>query len=69
MKPEATIQGIATRPTNPKRHSAQKAMIRPITIAEKFIKTVETKDVTKLFTCLESTPKRVAASPPLFYFF
>ena len=68
MKPEATMHGIATSPTNPSLHSARKAITSPPTIAEKFIKTVETNDVTKLLTCLESTPNLVAASPPLFSF-
>ena len=63
------MQGIAIKPTRPKRHSAMKAMTKPPTMAEKFITTVETKEVTKLFTCLESTPNLVAANPPLFSFF
>ena len=69
MNPEVTMQGIAISPTKPSLHSAKKAITNPPTIAEKFIKTVEINEVTKPFTCLESTPKRVAANPPLFYFF
>ena len=37
-------------------------------IDEKFMTKVETSEVTKLLTCLESVPNLLAAAPPLFYF-
>ncbi len=37
-------------------------------IDEKFMTKVETREVTKLLTCLESVPNLLAAAPPLFYF-
>jgi len=66
INPEATMQGMAMRPTKPILHSKINAKIIPIIIEEKFITKVETREVAKLFTCLESTPNRVAAAPPLF---
>ena len=46
-----------------------KAKTIPIMMEERLIVTVDINEVTKLFTCLESTPNRVAADPPRFYFF
>jgi hypothetical protein len=69
MKPEATMQGMAMSPTKPILHSKTKAKIIPVMMVEKFMRTVEMREVSRLFTCLESTPKRVAACPPLFFFF
>lgn len=43
------------------------ARARAIEIVDKFIRTVETKDVAKLLTNRESTPTEVAIFPPLFY--
>jgi len=60
------MQGIATRPTKPILHSKINAKIMPIIIEEKFITRVEMSEVARLLTCLESTPNRVAAAPPLF---
>lgn len=62
------MQGIAMIPTSPSLHSKTKARIIPMMMEEKFMSTVDTKEVSKLLTCLESTPKRVAAAPPLFFF-
>ncbi|CAM6002146.1 unnamed protein product [Sphagnum balticum] len=67
INPASTTHGIATSPTSPNLHSKTKANIIPRTIEEKFITRVETKDVARLFTCLESTPNLAAAAPPLFY--
>lgn len=44
------MQGIAMRPTRPKRHQNAKANIIPIMIEEKFITNVDTKEVAKLLT-------------------
>ncbi len=66
INPAATMQGIAIRPTRPRRHSKINAKIMPVMIVEKFINKVETKDVSRLLTLLESTPNRVAAAPPRF---
>ena len=68
MYPDNTIVGIEIKPINPSRHSKAKANNIPRIIVEKFIRIVETRVVTKLFNSLESTPKRLAACPPRFYF-
>lgn len=64
MKPAATMQGIAIKPIKPSLHSKIKARIIPMMIDEKFITKVETREVAKLFTCLESIPNLLAAIPP-----
>lgn len=60
------MQGIATSPINPILKSKIIAKAKAIEIVERFIKTVETKEVAKLLTNLESTPTAVAIFPPLF---
>ena len=67
MNPEATIEGIAISPTSPNLHSNANAIMSPPTIEEKFMRTVDTMEVTRLLTCLESMPNLLAAKPPLFY--
>lgn len=69
MNPPATMHGIAISPTIPSLHSKIKTKTIPTTIVEKFITKVETNEVTKLLTCLESIPNLLATAPPLFYFF
>lgn len=68
MKPEATIQGMAIKPTNPSLHSKTKAKTMPAMIVEPFMTKVDTSEVASPFTCLESIPNLVAADPPLFLF-
>lgn len=62
------MQGIAIRPIKPSLHSKIKAKIIPMIIEEKFMTKVETREVAKLFTCLESIPNLLAAVPPRFAF-
>lgn len=69
MKPAATMQGMAIRPTRPNLHSKMKARIMPTMMEEKFMTRVDTIDVAKLFTCRESTPNLLAAAPPRLRFF
>ena len=53
----------------PSRHSAIRAINSPHIIVKRLMVRVDTTEDTMLFTCFESMPKRVAASPPLFYIF
>ena len=68
-KPAQIMQGIAIMAMRPSRHSAIRAMSRPQIIVERLMVRVDTTEETMLFTCFESMPKRVAASPPRFYIF
>ena len=68
-KPAQIMQGIATMAIRPSRHSAIRAINSPHIIVERLMVRVDTTEDTMLFTCFESMPKRVAASPPRFYIF